>query len=69
MQVKHKHLEVTCKTRARGKKLLRVEQGWSGIDRNSSKKVKNKKGFCSNKFVKVSIGKWRVRGGSLRCWC
>lgn len=26
MQVKHKHIEGTCKTRVRGKKLLRVEQ-------------------------------------------
>lgn len=59
MQIKHKHIHCAYKTQARGKKLLRVEQGRSGIDRNSSKKVKTKNGFCSNRFVKVSIEKQR----------
>jgi hypothetical protein len=65
MQVKHKQIQGAYKTKGRGTKLPRVEQRQSCIDRNSSKKVINKKGLCSNRFMKVVSEKREVGAGIL----
>ena len=45
MLVKHKHMEGTCKTKARGKKLLRVEQGGVVLTEIPAKRLKTRKNF------------------------